>query len=442
MTTEQIRWGCIQPLTGGMYLGAEKAIGHAADWIISYPGLTDYVYDKNNNVIDAVNERNIFEYLKKHDRLPNWYLMNRGYLNNDEMLNDTELKPEYTLHPEEAGQNRAEQPDITNMDIVVAVPVCAGLSMASHAAADRKDQCNAQMIWMAKYVMKTIRPKIYIFENAPTLMSDRGNEVRDQLETIAFENGYSTIYYKTDTKLHDNCQRRPRTFIYFVKNRNGEKFIPEFKYYQNKLTVEEFFNNMPALREDDPMAVTIENSVNVEIPLKYVQYKYGDDWRTQIHGDIHTMFAYDHDERQKFIEWMQETQVDERDYKWFIRLFKHMDEKLAEGKGWWSTSAKYFNNHLIPACMYKNVPTTLHYKENRLLTMREWLYTMGHPTDFDMAGEPKNYFCKIGQNVPANTAKWILLEACRIIQEWDTLPSLYNGQNVAFFDNTKQKQIW
>ena len=32
---EKIKWGCIQPLTGGMYIGAEKAFGHPASWIIS-----------------------------------------------------------------------------------------------------------------------------------------------------------------------------------------------------------------------------------------------------------------------------------------------------------------------------------------------------------------------------------------------------------------------
>ena len=35
----KIKWGCIQPLTGGMYIGAMQAIGHSAEWILSYDGL-------------------------------------------------------------------------------------------------------------------------------------------------------------------------------------------------------------------------------------------------------------------------------------------------------------------------------------------------------------------------------------------------------------------
>ena len=38
---KKIKWGCIQPLTGGMYIGAENAIGCKADWVLSYPGLSD-----------------------------------------------------------------------------------------------------------------------------------------------------------------------------------------------------------------------------------------------------------------------------------------------------------------------------------------------------------------------------------------------------------------
>jgi len=206
--------------------------------------------------------------------------MNKGFLNADEMLSDTEYRPEYTLNGENA------TPDIDDMDIVVAVPVCAGLSMASTANADRKDQCNAQMIWMAKYALRTIRPKVYIFENAPTLMSSRGDDVRAQLETIANETGYSCVYYKTDTKYHHNCQKRPRTFVYFFKDRDGEKFVPKFNWERDMVSTKQFFNEMPETRTEDPMNVVLDNVVNVDIPVEYAKVRFGEDWREYISGDL------------------------------------------------------------------------------------------------------------------------------------------------------------
>ena len=426
---ENFKWGCIQPLTGGMYLGAERAIGKPAEWIISYPGLRDYVYDKSGNVIDAVNERTIVEYLSKHNRMPNYYEMNRTMTQNDE-----DYTPIYTMDGETA------TPDLNDMDLVVAVPVCAGLSMASTANAERKSECNAQMIWMAKYALKTIKPKVYLFENAPTLMSDRGDEVRDQLETIAKESGYSIVYYKTDTKYHDNCQKRPRTFIFFFRNRDGQTFIPEMKYERITTSIEDFFAKMPALREDDPMNVELNNDVWVRPPLDYVVHKFGANWREYVKGDIFEFVARNHEEREPFINFMKERYSDEWVAK-YTRYLNHIDEKLATGCGWWAVTPKSFKD-CTPACMYKNMPIVVHHNEDRLYTMREWLFIMGHPTDFDMYGLPWNYFRKIGQNVPANTARWVSEEAIRIIKNWDNEPSVDNGQNVAFFDNTKQKRVW
>ena len=37
---KKIRWAAIQPLTGGAYLGTEEAIGHPAEWIMSFSELS------------------------------------------------------------------------------------------------------------------------------------------------------------------------------------------------------------------------------------------------------------------------------------------------------------------------------------------------------------------------------------------------------------------
>jgi site-specific DNA-cytosine methylase len=426
------KWGCIQPLTGGMYLGAERAIGKPAEWIISYPGLADLILDKKTNeVIDAANEHNIVEYLTKHNRMPDYFLMDRTMTQNDEVIT-----PKYTLNGENA------TPNLNDMDLVVAVPVCAGLTMGANPVTrqDRKEECNGQMIWMTKYVLKGIKPKVYLFENAPTLMSDRGAEVRDQLETIAKESGYSVVYYKTDTKYHDNCQKRPRTFIFFFRNRDGQTFIPEMKYERITTSVTDFFTKMPELRTDDPMNVELDNNVWVQPPLEYVVHKFGSNWRDYIKGDIFEFVVRTPEEREPFMNFIKERYSDEWVNK-YTRYLNHIDEKLADGCGWWAVTPKSFKD-CTPACMYKNMPIVVHHKEDRLYTMREWLWTMGHPTDFDMTGTPWNYFRKIGQNVPANTARWVTTEAIRIIENWDNEPSVDNGQNVAFYDNTKKKRIW
>lgn len=73
---KKIKWGCIQPLTGGMYLGAQKAIGHPAEFIISYPGLCDKI-EKDDEIYNCNNEYHLLKYLKKHNKLPQYKVFNK-----------------------------------------------------------------------------------------------------------------------------------------------------------------------------------------------------------------------------------------------------------------------------------------------------------------------------------------------------------------------------
>ena len=100
---KHIKWGCIQPLTGGMYIGAQNAIGHKADWVISYPGLAEVKYDKDNNIISAGNEYSLLMWCKKHNNLPNYKLFNRKPfdssldVNSYELINDKNGQPNKIL---------------------------------------------------------------------------------------------------------------------------------------------------------------------------------------------------------------------------------------------------------------------------------------------------------------------------------------------------------
>ncbi len=283
---KKLKWFCVQPLTGGAYLGAEEAIGYKADGVISFQDFAGFSKDKEGNVIAAANEQILVEYLKQKNRLPDWYMLNHA-----PFVADTNFNPGF-IRPEGMDfVTKNDAPDYSNTDLVVAVPFCSGLSMSSTANDEHKAMRNCNMVWIANYVIRTIQPKIYLFENAPTLMSVRGTEMRMAFEKLASETGYSVVYYKTDTKLHHNCQRRPRTFIMLIKNRNGKAFIPEFRYEQDTISIDDFFKEMTEnlTQENDPMDVCYPaNDVNLTIPLAYIKHVFGSNWREhdECHGDI------------------------------------------------------------------------------------------------------------------------------------------------------------
>ena len=161
---KNIKWAAIQPLTGGMYLGAEEAFGYPAEWILTYDGLDEIKRNKEGNITAVANEAYLLNYLKKVNREVPYYKMNRAMFD----CNVDDMNPEITLNGEPA------KPDY-DVDVVVAVPVCSGLSMVTSAKDDTRNERNCNMLYLAKLALTTIRPKVYVFENAPTLMGFRGD---------------------------------------------------------------------------------------------------------------------------------------------------------------------------------------------------------------------------------------------------------------------------
>ena len=73
-------------------------------------------------------------------------------------------------------------------------------------------------------IVKYVKFEQSVFDE---LYSGSGLDMRQKLEDIALKNHYSILYYKTDTCLHDNPQKRPRTFVIFQRwqkmiNRNHQ----------------------------------------------------------------------------------------------------------------------------------------------------------------------------------------------------------------------------
>ena len=91
--------------------------------------------------------------------------------------NDDDMNPEILNHNLWT-KNPDAQLDYSNMDLVVAVPVCAGLSTATNGSQEAKQTRNCNMVWISKYALRVIKPNVYIFENAPTFMGTRGDYIR------------------------------------------------------------------------------------------------------------------------------------------------------------------------------------------------------------------------------------------------------------------------
>ena len=424
---KKIKWGAIQPLTGGMYLGTEKAVNCKAEFILTYPGFGDPVFDKEGNIVGGGNEYHLMTYLDKVGRRPEYKVLNRKPFQNDDDMNPEILNHErWTL-------NLNKDLDYSNMDLIVAVPVCSGLSTATIGTQEAKEARNCNMIWISKYTLRVIKPNVYIFENAPTFMGIRGEYIRKQLEDLAEETGYSIVYYRTDTQYHDNCQKRKRTFIIFYK----KDYAPKMDFEHIETDYDEYFARIPKdATQQEPLDFNVINCVNLYC-IEYLKDKFGNNWRNSIDNIFNYIIK-----NKLFNEVMtyinERSKANDRQKEIMNHFFTHIQNKLSMNRGFYHALPYIPKDGKLPAVMFKMMQSVLHPHEDRLLSPRECLHLMGHPFDYELQGNILREYPKIGQNVPVRTAYWIVSEALRSYKKKNDLERI---KKVRFFDNIKQIEI-
>lgn len=433
-----MNWYCIQPLTGGMYLGFEEVLGCPAKAIISYKGLNSYTPKKSNNQSNdprgtCTNEYNLMQYLKKVNREVPRY----EFVNGDELtatLTDKVTGKIYLQTEDGSRKFTFDELDKSEVDVVCAVPICSGLSTLSTYNKDERESRNCNMMEITKFVLNDIRPKVYIFENAPSFWSDRGFSLRKQFEQLAKNEFYSISYFKTDTKFHHNCQRRPRTFVMFVRCDYVNKGAPKFDGFEHvTLTPKEVFSSISenAKYNCSFPKVLFENHVS----MQYAICKFPDTWRDLFKQDF-ILELHKRDLINDFIDYCNRA-GDPLSLK-MVDYVNKVISCMNLGKGWWCRTPKAYDD-LMPAVQSKTLFSTIHPYEDRLLSEREHMKMMGLPDDFDMQGNFNTCCRQISQNVPVKTAAWIAREAKRIVDNWDEIENERDYDfGPKYFDNTQK----
>ena len=420
--TKKLKWFAIQPLTGGMYLGAEEALGCPAEAILSFKGLNEYKLHKlTKEPIGCGNEKYLTNYLKSHNRMPDYYIFKDKTMFGDDVIDDVNLLTE---------DGEQTSVDYSDTDLVVAVPVCSGLSTATIAPSSTKNSKNCNMRFIAKYTLSTIKPKIFIMENAPALYTNTGAYMRDYFNELADKTNYAVVYIKTDTQLHNNCQRRPRTFVMFVRDK--KRGCPELIFENKHIDVIPFFEEIDKHLNNEHFVEGYEFSRTV---LKYYQEKWGDNWREEFikykSGIENIINRNDYDD---FIKYVKNTIDNEKFLKSFIHQIEHVKYKVSIDKGFYCDTPMVLKGDHTPAAIFKTIPQLYHPKEDRFISYEEALSLMGMPYDFTM--KPCWNSHAIGQNVPVKTAKWVTENAVNIINNWNE-PRKFDC-NVLYANNIKQ----
>jgi len=429
---KEYRWGTIMPLIGGFPLGAAKATGVKPQFIASWPAFRG-------------NDQHIMEYW---DDVPLVAI-------NDDM----EAEP-YELKEGEEDDNillrYAQDFDedlFKDMDFVVSVPLCSGLSMlnASNGSSESSRGSDAiQNKWIyetARFALDKIKPRAFVGENAPGLFTKLGEGVVENLKKMAEEFGYHLVLYKTNTIKHGIPQSRHRTFYFFFKDTlpRLELISKEFK------TLDEFLKEIPEWADyqthftgtNDITENPLTNFLKTSIERDNKANKIEDPWYTGLSGTVTWNI------REKYsiveaIEWITDNyDAEEKDPARAIRFLEHVQRKLDMNKGWWDATHLFLKGH-TNAVIGKTTGSYVHPNGERTLNTRELMWLMGMPHDFTVVD---NNFYHITQNVPVTTAADIITQLMKGIE--DQLPhepgnfiKINNDKKTPLTKNEKSKSLF
>jgi DNA (cytosine-5)-methyltransferase 1 len=339
-------WIALQPLAGGMALGAEQAVGNKPIKIYSQP---DYEY----------NDSFLVNYWK-------------------------DVKYEYLDYKK------------YNLDLVVAVPVCAGLSSLNCSKTRGSDAPqNDNMLFLTEYTLTVLQPKVFIFENAPGLFTNVGAGVVEKLRSTAVNNDYSLTLYKTNTYYHGIPQKRPRTFALFWK----DSCCPEMEYENIPSNVVDYLDEIP------PTAayydLVYDESVASSNYISYTKLK-----KLPLKDNVIKNLV-----KQQLLDDYLEYLTDEKEK----RYIEHVKYKLSKYQGFWNKSPIIVTPKYINTLQGKNYNRFYLPWKSRNLTVREMIWLMGHPHDYMLGDNPRKNINVIGQNVPVATAKFITSQAVKFL---------------------------
>jgi site-specific DNA-cytosine methylase len=252
-----------------------------------------------------------------------------------------------------------------------------------------------------------LKAKVVIVENAPALFTTKGKDVAKNLFDICAQRGYSLTLYKTSTKYHGIPQARDRTFAI---GWNTETAPIASWYKRDRKNFKEYLADVA----DDALhhEMIINEKLDKEPYFQFIKSRTNVNPRDVVmeSGNI-TAFNY-----------VNKAGLLKEANKWFhetgnelgIKYSDHAIKKFEMNLGIWDGSTHVFNEHMN-AVIGRNMSDTIHPIHDRSLSVREALYMMGFPDDFELLGG-RGKINHIAQNVPVPTSRDVHSEILKFLK--------------------------
>lgn len=265
---------------------------------------------------------------------------------------------------------------------VIGGPPCQGFSLAGKRSED--DERNKLYQEYFK-TLSLINPDFFVIENVAGILSMKNGEVKDDIFNRANKIGYNVYMDKLVASDYGVPQNRVRVFFVGIKkelDKGKFQFPTKFNY---KVTCEEAISDLPSL----------DNKENNE------KYKFSPKSKYQQLMRKQSERVYNHEqtshteETKKLISMVPEG-----------GSIKDLPEKV-RGNRRYSSLLRRMNSKSQSNTIDTGHRTYFHYRENRILSVREAARIQSFPDDYIFSGSKVNQYKQVGNAVPPLLAEQV-----------------------------------
>lgn len=265
---------------------------------------------------------------------------------------------------------------------VIGGPPCQGFSLAGRRSED--DERNKLYQEYFK-TLSLINPDFFVIENVTGILSMKNGEVKQDIIKRANRIGYNVYLDKLVASDYGVPQNRIRVFFVGIKkelDKGTFKFPKKFNY---KVTCEEAISDLPSLDNKD------DNTKYKTLPSS----KYQKQMR------VKSNIVYNHEdtshteETKKLISMVPEG-----------GSIKDLPDSI-KGSRKYSSLLRRMNSKAQSNTIDTGHRTYFHYKENRILSVREAARIQSFPDNYVFAGSKVNQYKQVGNAVPPLLAEQV-----------------------------------
>lgn len=310
--------------------------------------------------------------------------------------------------------NEIDVKNIPHADVVIGGPPCQSFSLAGNR---NVEDDRGQLVWRYISIIKEIKPKAFLFENVTGLLSaknGKGEKIIELLKTAFRDIGYTVRTQVVNAADYGVPQRRKRVIIVGIKGKT--KFLfPQVTHNESGIGLKKYVSVEEAL-DDLPKAIYDENGSVTYLEMPKTEYQ------KQMRNveKVTEHFMPQMSELDKFIVEHVKPGGNYMDIPSEVnssrirRLQRNGGHTTCYGRMKPDepsyTINTYFNR--------PNVGCNIHYRENRLITVREALRLQSFPDSYVVVSSSKQgRNLIVGNAVPPMLAEVMAKELKKYVKE-------------------------